>query len=375
MKFKRILTGVILIFLLSMSSFACAYGYDSVIVDERDRAIEDAVDYLHDMQNDDGGFAAKEGRDSSISVTCWTISALAAAGEDLESQYWNPSGYGPVEYVLNAENEIEDTLEYVRILLALSAADINSEYKGENLEDIILSFQQSDGHFGQTEKGEDLMINTHMWSVIALESVANRDYDREKAKDWLIKSQNDDGGFGWLIGGESDSDDTGVAIQALVLLGEDSESSPSIEKALDFIKSRQGSDGGFSASDMMGNDSNSASDAWSMQGLIAAGQDYDGSYWSQENENVKTHLMSLQNKDGSFDWKDGVSSSPVKMTAYALTAFCEKPYPVNVDYSELNSGFTFTDLSSRHWAYDSISYLVGEKVINGYPDSTFNRAG
>ena len=376
MRSKRILICTLLVFIMSLAPLNYSYGYDSNIIDGSHKAIEDAVDYLHDMQNDDGGFPAKQGRKSSVAVTCWSVSALVAAGEDVESNYWKPAGKGPVEYILNTDNELEDTVEYVRILLALSAAGRSPEYKGESLEDKIVSFQQSDGHFAQLDRGEDLMINSHMWSIIALESAGNEDYDREKAREWLTSNQNDDGGFGWLSGGESDSDDTAVALQALVLLGEDKVNSSAIEKALDFIKSRQEDDGGFSSSEMMGDESNSASDAWVMQGIISAGEEYTSSFWSVENGNVKTHLMDLQNNDGSFDWKEGVSSSQVKMTAYSIISLSNKPFPVNVDFSELKTVVEmFTDLAAEHWAYDSISFLVEENVINGYPDGSFKPEG
>ncbi|SHI50338.1 Prenyltransferase, beta subunit [Dethiosulfatibacter aminovorans DSM 17477] len=374
MKISRFLICIVLVMVVSLVPFNHAYGYESDEMGESAEMINDAVGYLNDMQNSDGGFPAKAGRDSSVALTCWSVMALEAAGENIESGKWKPEGDGPIEYILSADYEPEDTVDYVRILLALSAAERSSQYQGYDLEEKVESFQQPNGHFGQPDRGEDQMINAHMWSVLSLESVGNRDYDRDKAREWLVASQNDDGGFGWLVGGESDTDDTGIAISTLVLLGEDRDSAV-IQDALDYIKSRQENDGGISASDMMGNDSNSASDAWSMQGLIAAGEDYDGSYWTVGNENVKTHLMSLQASDGSFDWKDGVSSSPVKMTAYVIAALSEKPYPVNVDYSELESEAMFTDLSREHWAYDSIACLVGQGIVNGYPDGTFMAEG
>lgn len=375
MKFNRMIICALLLLAMTMMPLNHAYGYDNDVMDESIQTIEDAVDYLHGMQNEDGGFPSRKGRESSVGLTCWCVSALEAAGEDVNNSKWKPDGDGPVEYILNADYEPDDTVDYVRILLALSAAGKSPEYKGENLVDKILSFQQDNGHFGQADRGEDLMINAHMWSVLALESVENKDYDKEKAREWLISSQNDDGGFGWLIGGESDSDDTGVALQTLIVLGED-RNSEVMQDALDFIKSRQESDGGFSSSEMMGNDSNSASDAWVMQGLLAAGEDYDGSYWSVGNDNVKTHLIGLQNNDGSFDWKDGVSSSLVKMTTYAVTALSDKPYPVNLDYEKISvDEELFTDIEAGHWAYDSIAFLVGEKVINGYPDGSFKPEG
>ncbi len=36
---------------------------------------------------------------------------------------------------------------------------------------------------------------------------------------------------------------------------------------------------------------------------------------------------------------------------------------------------TFTDINAEHWAYEYVTDLVGNNVINGYPDGTFKPEG
>ncbi len=187
-----------------------------------------------------------------------------------------------------------------------------------------------------------------------------------------MSQQNPDGGFGWVEGAESDTDDTGVAIQALVVLGEDPQNSEVISKALDFIKSYQSADGGFSAGEWMGKESNTASDAWVLQGLFAAKENPLARKWQSGNKTVIDSLISNQTKNGSFNWKDGKASSTTQMTAYALMALTQKSHPVNINpATSISKTSPFVDLDVSYWAYYDIINLVNSGVISGYPDKTF----
>ncbi len=364
-------TMVLLMVILLMLNGLSEVEAVEVSEDNVEESLSRAINYLRKIQNDDGGFPSKDGRDSNIAVTCWVIMALKAAGEEVEGYRWTRFGKNPVDYLLKTQNTLDDSTEYAKILLAMSAADAGVEYLGEDLRSSMVSFQREEGNLAQEDIGEEKMINAHMWSVMAVLASGGEIQDAEKALNWLKDAQNSDGGFAWVIGGESDTDDTAAAIQTLVLLGEDPKTSPVIEEALAFIKSKQQPDGGFSSSDMMGNESNSASDAWAIQGIIAAGEDPRSEEWSEYGKNPIDHLLSLQDGEGSFYWKEGVQSSPVQMTAYAVAAMSQKPYPVNINYDELQSAPVFSDLESGHWSYEAVAYLTAAGAINGYPDGSF----
>lgn len=337
------------------------------------RSINQAVEYLHTMQNEDGGFCSKTGNSSTWGLTSWVIMALAAAGEDVTSTAWQPAGQAPVDFLNNYYEPLNETTDNARMLLTLTAAGQGIVYQGINLAEKITSFQQSNGQFGQLAGGEEGWINSHMWSVLGLVSAGYDIPDREKARQWLLNSQNEDGGFSWIQGNASDTDDTAIALQTLVSLGEDPVDSAAIKNAINYLKECQRVDGGFDCgNDWMATDSNCASTSWVIQGLVACNEDITGERWTINGNNPVSYLLSLQNDNGSFNWKGDTDASAVTMTAYAILALAQKPLPINTYADPISSENTvFSDLSSDHWAYDSIINLVNAGVLSGYPDKTF----
>lgn len=372
MKKRSIVFCITMAILLVCSFTGVAQANNSLSEQQAAQSIKKAVNYLHGLQNEDGGFPARKGLDSSMSVTSWVVMALAAAGEDVAGGSWTPANRSPIDYLQNSGVVLESTGDYARTMLALTAANQNATYQGLDLAGKIASFQQNNGQFTQPAQGEQGLINYHMWSVIALASFRQEIAGQERAREWLLARQNTDGGFGWAEGVDSDPDDTAVAIQVMILLGEDVRTSPYIKKAVSYLKQCRNEDGGFS---WEGNKSNSATGAWVLQGILAAGENPVSKEWSVNGKNVVTHLISLQTGDGSFDWMPGVQSSPVLMTAYAVMALAKKPFPVNIDYSAKNPvpsvAGAFSDLPANHWAYRAIVGLVEAKALSGYPDGTF----
>ncbi|RKD21442.1 hypothetical protein SAMN02745883_01156 [Caminicella sporogenes DSM 14501] len=369
---RKSIISVILCLSIFFTIFSISFADIEYIKVSRDRSIDKAIEYLHKVQNDDGGFPSKKGKKSSVAVTCWTIMALSAAGEKITDSSWRSKGKSPIDYIKESKINLEETIDYARMLLTLSSVNEDYTYNGENLLNKIISFQQEDGEFCQIKKGEKGMINAHMWSILAIASTGHNVPNSEKAKKWLVSRQNEDGGFGWAEGIQSDLDDTAIAIQTLIILGENPKTSYVVKKALEYMKNQMQKDGGFSAGEWMGKDSNSASDSWGIQALIAAGEDLFAKKWLQNGENPITHLIKLQSKEGFFYWKKRVNSSPVQMTAYAIIALCQKPFPVNLDYKSYKlKDRVFSDLKNDYWAYDEIMKLVRENVLSGYPDNTF----
>lgn len=314
----------IVYFLLFLFLFALPQNLSAM---EQDPVIEKSILYLKSMQNEDGGFTNRQGTPSSDRLTHWVLMALKAAGEDVNSNKWRENGNSPLDFVLK-NTQLDETTHYARALMALRAAGYRGLINGINLEEEIISFQKANGHFAQYDKGEQDLINAHIWSIFAL-TAAGRDIpQKDKAKAWLLAQQNIDGGFGWAVGGDSDPDSTGVAITALVILGETPGSSP-IKRAIKYLNNQQEAHGGFSSSL---NKANSASNAWAIQGLLAAGENTREGQWNKQGNNPYNYLKSLQNPQGYFEWMENRQASPVLMTAYAIMALAEKPFPVNIDY-------------------------------------------
>jgi len=366
---KKLLISWFVVLTLVFGSAVSGFALNETIVKLTETSIKETVSYFNTIQNSDGGFPIEKGRKSNLGITSWVLMGLGASGEKIESSKWTRSGKNPLDYMESCGIELEETTEFASVALALTAVGKEPIYGGENLVDKILSFQQSDGGFYQPALNETGMINTHMWSIFAIASSGKNIPNIKKTKTWLINKQNTDGGFGWVEGASSDTDDTGVAIQALVLLGENPKTSKVIEDALAFLKTYQVDDGGFSAGEWMGKESNTASDAWVLQGLIAAEQNPLDLKWIKNNKSVIDHLLSNQLADGSFNWKKDTSSSTAQMTAYALMALNQKPHPVGK--VEIKDEVLFKDLSENYWAYWEIKSLVENGVISGYPDKTF----
>lgn len=303
-------------------------------------SIDKALLYLHSVQNPDGGFPSQKGGISSNAVTSWVMMALASAGEDIKDKKWAPAGNTAPDYMNNCQQPLASSCDYARTLLGMTAARQGTKYQKEDLLLKIAAFQQTNGQYAQLGKGEKGFINAHMWSVMALSSAGQEIPNKAKAREWLQLRQNKDGGFGWGEGIASDADDTAVAVQVMVLLGAEPASSPSLKRALAYLKTCQKADGGFGSSSLTANKSNASTDSWVIQGLLACGENPLSAKWSLKGKNALVHLCSLQSKNGSFNWMPGVASSPVITTAYALMALKQSPLPVNISYdgSQSKSG-------------------------------------
>lgn len=376
MKVKRILIGLVTVFLLIVATGSLCPA-SAAYPPSASHEMQQALRYLHSVQNEDGGFPSTKGGQSSRAVTSWVIMGLSAAGEQVAGGAWAPAGRNPVDYLRENGQPLTETCEYARLLLALSAAGQGPQYQQMNLTECIAGFQQSSGQFAQPAIGEDGFINAHMWSILALYSAHATIPQPELARTWLLSQQNADGGFGWSQGISSDADDTGIAIQTLVLLGEKQDSKP-LQKAVLYLKSCQQTDGGLSCgADWMGTESNAASDAWGVLGLMAAGEDLDRELWRVNGKTPVDHLISLQAGEGCFQWKSGVDSSNITMTAYALMVLAGRPFPANIDYENRTPAPAqpapggFSDFKPGEWAYEPVKQLVDEGVLSGYGDGSF----
>lgn len=324
-------------------------------------AVARALFFLKDMQNPDGGFPYEPGGPSSPAATDWVVIALGAAGEDPASGSWSPGGISPLEYMSDQQSQMESTCDMARSLLAWQG--ISRQARTQELVSIVKGFQQPDGQFGQPSLGEQGYINAHLWSVLALLSAGSEIPAPERARSWLLEQQNEDGGFGWATGIESDADDTAAAIEVLRALGEPS-SSASIQKALSYLRSCQGSDGGFNAG-WMGAPSNASTDSWVIQALLASGNDPRGAQWVVNGQDPWKHLLSLQNEDGGFNWTSNQEGTSVTCTAAALLALLHKPFPFSGDRA------LFRDVPSDHWAYPSVLAMHQNGVVSGFQDGLF----
>ncbi len=242
--------------------------------------------------------------------TAWSTMALAGAGE---------SGID-LNHLKSVPDGQKSSTTYAKYILALKAAGENpANFGNENYVEKLKAFYQN-GQFG-----EENYINDDIWSILALGSIGQEDLAIvQDAKDYILSNQNPDGGWSYDISfSSSDTNDTAVAIMALLKAGV-SNSSSAIQNALNFLKSLQNEDGGFAY--LAGSVSDSCSDAWVVSAIYRVGQNPGSSNWTKNGKNALDHLKSLQDEDGGFWWQsegDNKFCSP-----YAAISLLEKYYPV-----------------------------------------------
>ncbi len=227
-KKKKILGLTLLLFLLLSTPLSVSLtGHRHYPLNPNDAEIQNALDYLHTLQNNDGGFS-NPGEESAVSNPQWAIMAMVAAGECPHE--WRKDGHSPIDYLRENANNLMGSTDYERMILALIAVGENPrDFAGINfVKELKEKYLKEDGRFSD-------FIYTTIWGILALSSAGE---DVSKSVEWLRNQQNEDGGFAWVTGEKSDYDDTAAAIQALIAAGE-SPDSKVIRDALEYLKTGQ----------------------------------------------------------------------------------------------------------------------------------------
>lgn len=303
---------LLLVLMLSIPTSASITNHQHYPLNQNDVEIQNALDYLHTLQNNDGGFSNPDEK-SAVSNTQWVIMAIVAAGEDPHE--WKDNSHSPIDYLRGNANNLTGSTDYERMILALVAAEENPrDFAGKDfVAELKKEYLKDNGQFSD-------FTYTTIWGILALSSVGE---DVSTSVKWLKSQQNDDGGFAWVPGEKSDYDDTAAAIEALIAAGENPDSTV-IKDALEYLKTGLNTDGGFK---FFGTSpSNAASDAWVVQAIVACGQ--DPLEWTENNNNPIDHLLSLQQSDGSFNYTSYIKSNPGYMTVCAIMALLGSPYPI-----------------------------------------------
>ena len=151
-----------------------------------------------------------------------------------------------------------------------------------------------------------------------------------EAVEFLKNLAQPDGGWEWNQGFGSDTNTTALIIQSLIAAGEPPDS-PIISNALNYLKSAQNADGGFtySPTSQFGTDSDVNSTSYVVQSILAAGQSPISSIWTISETNPIEYLLGMQLVNGSFEWQKG-SGENLTATAQAATALLGIPYPIRI---------------------------------------------
>jgi prenyltransferase beta subunit len=268
-----------------------------------------AESYLLRAQNKDGGFGGAPRQSSSPLYSGWAGLALGSAGRN-PRDVKRSGGRSLAGYVLGGSGSLRDIGEIERTVLLARVAGMNPRrLGGRNLLAEIEKRRRGDGSISG-------FVSYTAFGVMALR--ASGASAGSATIEWLVSSQNADGGFGVARSSASDSDMTGAALQALASVGR--ARGPAAQRAAEWLRDNQNGDGGFGQ--FKGRNSNAQSTAYAIQGLLAAGAGGNAS------SRARAYLVGLQRRDGSVAYSSTSSQTPVWVTAQALMALEGKPLPL-----------------------------------------------
>jgi len=258
----------------------------------RSHAAHDALDYVRTLQNNDGGFPALVGGDSSAGATIDAVLAFAADAVDIDDIEEN--GNSPVDYLETQAATYSDTPGgAAKLVIGLVAAGEDPrDFDDVDYVSKMRSYYDTSTHrYGQ-------QTVDHAIHMLARESLGLSTQAGTAAH--LESKQLSDGCWEYADFG-CDTNSTAVALQALVVAGVDSDDAP-IQTALGYLASAQNADGGFPY--VAPGDSDANSTAFVLQALVAADEDIDdGGPWQKSGGTPMQALLGLQNATtGAFTY-------------------------------------------------------------------------
>jgi energy-coupling factor transport system substrate-specific component len=278
------------------------------------------LSFLASAQNTDGGFGAAKGESSSELYTAWAAIGFAAAGRDPANV--SHDGHSVLDALRAEASTLSGLGDAERTILAAAACGTSSySFAGRDLVAEVLRARDSDNSF-------EHLVNLTSFAIFALRAVGHSpSYPAIRdAAGWIERQQNSDGGFSFgERGSTSDVDDTGTALQALADAG--ARNAHVLGAAADYLIRSQNLDGGFPQ--QYGNESNAQSTAWAIQGLIAAGRGGRVPFIRRRgSRSPEGYLESLLGPGGSIRYSRTSAQTPVWVTAQALVALAGKTFPV-----------------------------------------------
>lgn len=308
---KRFILVAIIIIILFIPSFGWANS-------------EVALDYLRSLQDETGMIL-------SYNMSAWSAMAFAANNIDVADVFID-NGKSLKTYLTTHHPNLEDLItECERQVLAFLATGVNPEsVDGRNY------LTEIEGRVTSGQIGNPAYLNDDIFGLLALIGAGRLASSKviEESLEFILENQNEDGGWGYGPGQESDVDDTSAAIQALSLITENQAVNEALNTAKEYLHSKQNEDGGFPN---MNGFSNLASTAWAVQAIIALGENPDN--WNKGKNTPITFILSCQDeKTGGFKQLPFLNSVYPLGTAYAITALAGKSLPVMFTATEKSDG-------------------------------------
>ncbi|MEA2348031.1 MAG: energy-coupling factor transport system substrate-specific component [Thermoleophilaceae bacterium] len=277
----------------------------------------DATTWLRDAQNNDGGFGEDENKKSNQLFSSWAALALAASGSNPASVMVSGSNNSLMDYIEKDAKRLHDAAEIARMILIVEASGLDADkFGGENLNKDLEHERDGDGSYGG-------QVAPTAFAMLAQKAAGNRG-GLTASSHWLADQANeDDGGFAVNSNSKGDVDVTGAVLQAMEASGEVDNKVE--DDAIKFLKDAQNSNGGFGQFD--GDQSNSQSTAFAIQGLAAASEtpsDFGG-----KNSPIDYLEDQQDKKDGHIEYGGGRDQTPVWVTSQAILGLRSAEFPLS----------------------------------------------
>lgn len=252
---------------------------------------------------------------NSHSENGWSTMGLIALGKNNLN----------LDYLKNISGN--NAIDFTKPILAITASG-NDPRNFSNI-DLVAKLKT---FFIENQIGDTETVNDDIFGILSLIASGELTSDPvvDGAKQFILQKQNSDGGWGYALSANSDSNTTASAILALLASGV-SPTDVKILSAINFLKSCQNLDGGFTydPKSEWGIDSDTSSTAWVMWAINALKQDI--SSWTKNNKNPREYLESFQHTNGYFIFP-GLTENSLSPdnTAWAIIALESKTLPLKI---------------------------------------------
>lgn len=219
-------------------------------------------------------------------------------------------------------------------------------------------------------------LNGHIFSLMVMANGEVPESSIDKVIKTILDAQNKNGGFPLVSGKESNFDITAMALTALAPYNKRERVKLAIEKAIDFLISNQEDDGTF----MQWDEKPSESISQIIIALAANGINPDDISFVKNNQTLMAVLLTYQNNDGSFsNTKAGesnmISTEQAMQALISYKRFFAKEAPIYVTTKNSviitpedlkQSKTTFPDQSEvSTWALESVNKAIALGIVGG----------
>ncbi len=283
---------------------------------------QDALTWLRGQQKPDGTFG-------SALTTADAVAVIALAGEDPASPRWT-TGKSALAALADQTPELVnsgDAGAIAKALRAVALAGRNSRsFAGYDLVaelnkvyDPATGRYHSGNNFRQALAIEALALAGEPVPALAIAT--------------LLGDQHSDGGWGWPVGGtQSDVDTTGLALEALSLVGI-TRGEPHVQRAIAYLQAVQKAEGGWAMREGKTYLVNANSTALALRGLLAMGVNPRRAPYTRRNgdgtwRDALGALLAFQEPSGAFRWTAQYPGTRFLSTFDAIPALV-RPWPEN----------------------------------------------